>query len=942
MKMRSTSSRLMAWLGLIMLALSLTPAGLQVAAAQSSGLPVVEERGDVAQGTGSFLEVHVVECEPGATGTPQELRDECHENGMADVTMTVRSVDPALGIDQDKTTTRINNAGPGIINTGTIPAGEYRVEVNLPDDGNTFVVGCEFFDRDEVVPATPGDARNFNVVVPQGEDVVCDLFVIPDPEPVAPQLASFDFTVTTCERADMPGDGRTFDELAANCVSQPEEPVEFTLVRPDGTESKAMTETVTVDGQPETRVVFADLPDGNYDVSSDIDLDEAANYLFCTYEGQPRYEKDFDQQGVTTFTNMLGEQVECDWFIVAAGEEEPVSPAPTDVPPTATVEPEADLTEEPPAAVAPVTGTATLTVHVNTCEMGYTPASEDFATFSSECDNRTPDVGFTLQATGSDPIKATSDASGNVVFTGLLGDYSLYSNVPLEAATEYFFCSVDGGEVYAKEFSATGVTSFTNFLPDESVECSWYIVPQNLRVDETGGTVTVHFAACPPGYEGSSWYNDCHANGVPDMPFTLTGPGGEITKETVVETTPGPGVVTFTGLPEGDYTLAGGPPQDFGSVVLYCSVPATGEQFDAPMEGGIARFTLAAQQSILCDWYFIGDDARGDVTPTPVPTEVPQRAEILVTMFECDREMDTAGATFATLDSECGQTLNDVPVTLGVPGGTPLQANTGASGDGAVRFYDLRPGDYVMKPLLPQGYANTAVFCQIGDDDVYQKPIQAGSTTFVNIEGEGIACSWFVVPPVPVQQEPQRAAGPTGSITIREFLCEDDAGSIQDWERECVPGSIGTAYTLSASNGSLTRNDAPNDAGVLVFAGLPDGYYELDQDDGVWCRAAAERVDSRSRVIVSGGANTDVFLYQCNQSVDLPNTGAGAGLALRDGVQGTSLLLGLAAIPLFALAAWQHRRADEEAIPVPVSRETGPITSPTIARQHGTRRFRFR
>ena len=185
MKIRNTLSKGTAWLGLIMLMLSITPIGMQVATAQANGLPVTQER-DVAQGTGSFLEVHVSECEPGATGTPQQLRDTCHDNGLAGVTMTVSSTDTALGIDQDKTTQRINNAGPGIINTGTIPAGEYRVEVNLPDEGNTFVVGCEFFDRDEVVPVTPGNDRNFNVTVPQGEDVVCDLFVVPD-VPAAPE-----------------------------------------------------------------------------------------------------------------------------------------------------------------------------------------------------------------------------------------------------------------------------------------------------------------------------------------------------------------------------------------------------------------------------------------------------------------------------------------------------------------------------------------------------------------------------------------------------------------------------------------------------------------------------------------------------------------------------------------------------------------------------------
>jgi hypothetical protein len=280
-------------------------------------------------------------------------------------------------------------------------------------------------------------------------------------------------------------------------------------------------------------------------------------------------------------------------------------------------------------------------------------------------------------------------------------------------------------------------------------------------------------------------------------------------------------------------------------------------------------------------------------------------------------------------------------VTLGIPGGTPLQANTGASGDGAVRFFDLRAGDYVMKPLLPQGYTNTAVFCNIGEGDVYQKPIQAGSTTFVDVAGEQIFCSWFVMPPAEVVSEP---AGPTGSITIREFLCEGDAGSITDWERECVPGSIGTAFTLVASGGTLTRNAAPDNAGVLVFGELPDGYYELDQDDGVWCRAAAERVDSRSRVIVSGGANTDVFLYQCNQSVDLPNTGAGVASAMKDQVQGTSILLGFLAVPLFALAIWQHHRAGQSVAHVPVTRETGEAGTSLTRQGDGqdTERIRFR
>ena len=120
----------------------------------------------------------------------------------------------------------------------------------------------------------------------------------------------------------------------------------------------------------------------------------------------------------------------------------------------------------------------------------------------------------------------------------------------------------------------------------------------------------------------------------------------------------------------------------------------------------------------------------------------------------------------------------------------------------ATRAFKQSGGAATPAPQLPSGYENIAVYCQIGDGDVYQKPIQGGSTTFVDVQGEQIACSWFVVArqPAPAPQEP---AGPSGSITVREFLCEGDSGSIQDWERECVPGTTGTAYTLAASDAPL-------------------------------------------------------------------------------------------------------------------------------------------
>ncbi|HEV2073405.1 MAG TPA: hypothetical protein VGR29_07155 [Thermomicrobiales bacterium] len=908
-------SRVLACFTVLMFLLSLMPAAASAMPALTTDqFSQLDAQTTLAQ-TGSFIEVHVSACETGATGTAQELRDLCHENGVAGVQMDITSVDPALGVNLvDKTTERINDAGPGITNTGTIPAGEYLIDVDLPGDGNRFVVGCEFFDREEIVPATPADAQEFRVTVPQGEDIVCDLFIIPQNgtganaavQP-AQDLASLDFTVRYCDRTDLTGDDRSFDALSANCTTVPAPPtappvpISLSIGMPGG---EVSTRPLDAEGS----VTFADLPNGNYPVFSNVDRDNAGEYLFCTYEGQPRYEKTFDANGTTTFTNLLGEEIACDWFVVYVPQEAP----------------------PPPADQA-----ASITANLVSCPRNYDVAAngEDAAAFATNCTAPAADVLMTLTGTDGTRTEVTSTADGVAAFPNLEPDtYTLFSGIPLEAASEYVFCMGGDGVETREALSDRGVATLED-IGTSQIECTWYIVPEDLRGEETGATVTVHLAACPVEYAGDQFYADCHANGVADQQYTLSGPNGEVTATTTMPADPGPGVATFTELPAGEYTLAGGPPQDFGSVALYCSDPATNQPIGATMEGGKARFSVAEQQSVLCDWYFIPVDARGEVTPTPTPAQA-QRAEILVTLFGCKEGTVAAGATFAQLDEACNAPINGVPFSLGIPGGTPLTANTGVSGEGAVRFYELRPGDYVMTPSLPANYTSAAVYCQIGDGDVYQKSLQSGSTNFVDLDGEQMACSWFANP---VKQVVQQPAGPTGSITVREFLCEGDRGSIKDWERECVPGATDTAFTLASSDGAVTRNATPNQQGVLVFAELPDGYYELTQDDGVWCKAAAERVDSRSRVIVRDGGNTDVFIYECGQVTNLPDTGSGTARIGGSSMQDASVLLAALAIPAFAAALWQLQRTKPEPVRVRAIRSV-ECTDPS----DGGNRIRFR
>jgi hypothetical protein len=305
---------------------------------------------------------------------------------------------------------------------------------------------------------------------------------------------------------------------------------------------------------------------------------------------------------------------------------------------------------------------------------------------------------------------------------------------------------------------------------------------------------------------------------------------------------------------------------------VYCSDQADGSNNRIPVQlsSTQASFAIADGEDLLCDWYFIPE---GQPTPEPTP-----RAEILITMFNCEpRDDGYAGWAFGDLDDTCTDPVNDVPFRLGAEGGTPITAETGASGDGAVRFYDLLPGTFTATPSLPENLSSVAVYCSIdGSNSVYQKSLSNGATTFLNVEGEHIGCSWFVTSPA------EQPSGNSGTITVREYICASDKSDITDWEKDCGPGATGSAYTLNSGDGTISTEGTPNDSGVLVFDDLPDGFYNLKQSSGTWCRATAEHVDSSSRVIVNDGGNTDVYLYHCGDVTSLPSTGTGTVVNDRD------------------------------------------------------------
>jgi len=914
-----------------------------IAAQTQQGAPEQQAQGAPGSSTGS-IEVHLAECPPGFDESAGgNFFDDCHSTASENVEIKVTS---NAGFDETRTSEQVEEDGPGVGFFGELPAGDFTVAVNWPVvSTDTYWSYCSEADSDLEVAVTPNDANTGQVTLAEGQQLVCDWYIVHDPS----ALSTIELTAFECAANAMtPTDNPAVTDFRAACP-EPATEIDFHLI-----DTATDADTVqTTDEEGAATFTF----DGTTEVElyADVPL-EANEWMYCaTNEEEPEF-VEFDEEGVSTFESGDQRTMVCSWFLiedaptaVASATTAPSEPEPTAAP---TTEPAAEPALEPSAneqggtqvpadsqggaqgpTTEPSASVGQIAISPLVCPQDYDATTEglDYETFVANCAEPLADVGFNLTAANGSVDRRVSDGEVAITYADLPpGTFTLHSDIPLEAATEYLFCTADGGNRYQKEFDATGVTTFGD-LQREQIACEWFVVPSSLRGEENGGSLEVHLAACPVEYTGSRLYDDCHENGVADQQFTLTGPAGEQTGTTTVPQTPGPGTVTFTNLGAGNYTLLGGPPGDFGTVKLFCSVQPTDEALDVTVDSTIGTLAIGENQDVLCDWYFIPDDARGPVAPTPTATPEPTRAEIIVTLYSCPPAANNSGtyggATQQDYVDACTETVNDVPFTLGDIGAPPLRASTGASGDGAVRFYDLLAADYTMAPLLPDDLSSSAIFCTIGDGDSYQKALQNGAATFVDVDGEKISCDWFAV-----EARQTQPAGPSGSITVREFLCEADRSEITDWERQCAPGASGSSFTLSLSGDTSIDDGTPDATGVYVFTGLTDGFFELKQNDGIWCRAVADRVDSKSRVIVQDGGNTDVVLYQCSAVAGLPATGTGPGGTVTaaeesgiDRMEIVALALVLLAAPIAILGLIQTRKRRRIASAEPIESVLGPI-----------------
>ncbi len=292
-----------------------------------------------------------------------------------------------------------------------------------------------------------------------------------------------------------------------------------------------------------------------------------------------------------------------------------------------------------PSAMAADGGS--IEIHGRICPVGF--AGPDFYT---EChDDPLSDVTYTVTLLGTGVVaEATTDGTGNLLFSGLaFGSYAIEESVPGDFAQYRVYCSDQSGAPVPFVYTDTGGAQLDVAVAGVAIVCDWYIIPDNARGD--AASVTIYNVVCPAGYGGEDFFGDCYDSPLPDVGFSLTGPGAATG---VSATTGSDGFVAFDGIASnGRYTIDEDIPGEFNRSFVRCS--ANGEPFPVGDASGAnsVSLDLTVADDLRCDWYNVPEDLRGDA-PAPAPISAPSHTAPVLML------PNTGGRDRATGDRDLG------------------------------------------------------------------------------------------------------------------------------------------------------------------------------------------------------------------------------------------------------------------------------------------------
>jgi Prealbumin-like fold domain len=222
---------------------------------------------------------------------------------------------------------------------------------------------------------------------------------------------------------------------------------------------------------------------------------------------------------------------------------------------------------------------------------------------------------------------------------------------------------------------------------------------------------------------------------------------------------------------------------------------------------------------------------------------------------------------------------------------------------GQTVFSQLPPGNYNLREEVLTTEVTSYGFCGQDPNNPTLKVVGT-NINFNVLEGITIYCTWFNVP--------DDVTATTGAILIQKYVC--DAGTYPanyDWYNGCGLFTTGAKFTVSVWNGTKyvpKTTGLTNEDGLLRFSRLQPGTYQIKEVGSDWCHAESDSVNTKGDVIVRANQRATIWISNCVDARNPPNTGTGSTAGISSPGGGNSALLFGLTLPLLALMAYGRRR----------------------------------
>lgn len=247
----------------------------------------------------------------------------------------------------------------------------------------------------------------------------------------------------------------------------------------------------------------------------------------------------------------------------------------------------------------------------------------------------------------------------------------------------------------------------------------------------SSASLTIHSRFCPPEYDGTDIFVDCHGNpGLLAIDYSISGE-----RDTARDMPDYEGNLTFSDLAPGTYRIDSSLSVEGQHPAIYCS-PGDGSeavyyQPDSTREYYSFSIELAAGDNIVCDWYTLPD--------TDLLAET---ANLIIHNRFCPVGYDGSDE-FADCHGNVG--ISYVDYTLDGANERFSMLN-----EGNAYFYWLNPGLDTLKFAYDSFDLPASVSCSMfgsGEEPFLIESVDTADALEIDLEaGDTVVCDWYIYP----------------------------------------------------------------------------------------------------------------------------------------------------------------------------------------------------